>query len=97
MLRSEVDRRKEYFKQMDLKLPHGNKHPLVGLAQECLQDDPKKRPLTEKLLERMRQMVDEMGRIPGDREAMDRMEVIKLLHQQDSLHTMLPKEKEEVT
>ena len=34
--------------------------------------------------------------MPGERDVMDRMEIIKLLHQQDTLHTMLPQEKEEV-
>ena len=96
MVRSEVDRRRDYFKQMDLRLPMGSKHPLVDLAQECLQDDPAQRPKTEEVVGRLRQMVEEAGRIPDERDAVGRMEVIKLLHQQDSLHTMMPKEKEEV-
>lgn len=96
VVRSEVDRRKEYIKQMDLKLPLGSKHPLVDLVHGCLQDDPTKRPSTQDVLGRLRHMVDEVGRIPDDRDSLGRMEVIKLLHQQDSLHTMKPREKEEV-
>ncbi len=96
MGRSEFDRRREYFKQMDLKLPQGTKHPLVGLSQECLHNDPSQRPATQDVLARLRQMVKEVGRIPGEGEEMNRMEVIRLLHQQDTLHTMMPQEKEEV-
>ena len=40
--------------------------------------------------------MEETGRIPGDNEALGRMETIKLLHQQDSLHKMLPQERKEV-
>lgn len=96
MGRSECDRRREYFKQMDLKLPQGTKHPLVGLSQECLRNDPSQRPSTQDMLARLRQLVKEVGRIPEEGETMDRMEVMQLLHQQDTLHTMMPQEKEEV-
>ena len=97
MGQSEVDRRREYFKLMDLKLPHGNKHPLYSLAQDCLHNDPSQRPITQDVSARLHQMVEDAGRIPDDGETMDRMDVIKLIQQQNSLNTLMPKEKEEVS
>ncbi len=96
MGQSEVDRRREYFKLMDLKLPHGNKHPLYSLAQDCLHNDSVQRPVTQDVSARLHQMVEDAGRIPEDGETLDRMDVINLIQQQNSLNTLMPKEKEEV-
>ena len=60
MGRSEVDRRREYFKQMDLKLPRGNKHPLVSLARDCLSNDPSQRPKMVDVVGRLGEMVDQV-------------------------------------
>ena len=92
-----MDRRRRYFKRMDIILPFGSKNPLVELAQDCLCNDPQARPPTEDVLARMKQMVEEVGRIPGDKESLDRMEVIKLLRQQDKIHSIVPQERDEVS
>ncbi len=93
-----MDRRRRYFERMDIILPLGSKNPLVKLAKDCLCSDPQTRPPTADILARMKQMVEEVGRIPGDKESLDRMEVIKLLvHQQDKIYNTFSQERDEVS
>ena len=54
--RSEVERRRVYFEQMEDKLPGGSKHPLFQLIKNCLMNDPSKRPSVQQVLTTLEEM-----------------------------------------
>ena len=54
--RSEVERRGEYFEQLETKLPGGGQHPLVLLIKRCLHNRPSQRPTAEELLTALEEM-----------------------------------------
>ena len=56
MGRSEVERRRVYFEQMEDKLPGGSKHPLFQLIKDCLMNDPSKRPSVQQVLTTLEEM-----------------------------------------
>ena len=48
--RSEMERRREYFDQLEAKLPGGKQHPLVLLIKQCLNNSPSERPTAGEVL-----------------------------------------------
>ena len=54
--RSEVDRRAEYFHQLEDLLPGGIRCLLVQLIKNCLQNAPSKRPTAEQLIATLKEM-----------------------------------------
>lgn len=56
LARSEVERREEYFAQMERLLPGGLQHPLAVLTRDCLSNMPENRPTAQELVSRLREM-----------------------------------------
>ena len=54
--RSEVDRRGEYFQQLERKLLDGGRHPLVQLIKQCLSNTPSNRPRVEQVVAALEEM-----------------------------------------
>ena len=54
--RSEVERRSQYIRQLENKLPSGEHHPFVQLVKRCLHNDPSERPLSEQLVTSLEEM-----------------------------------------
>ena len=55
MGRSEVERRQEYFDQLQQKL-QGGQHPFVQFTKDCLHTLPSKRPTAEELVTLLKRM-----------------------------------------
>ena len=53
--RSEVERRRDYITPLHCQL--GERHPLVKLLKQCLDDDPEFRPTAEMLLQQLEAVV----------------------------------------
>ena len=53
--RSEVERRRDYVTPLRRQL--GERHPLVQLVEQCLDDDPEFRPTAEMLLQQLEGVV----------------------------------------
>lgn len=56
LARSEVQRREDYFTQMERLLPGGLQHPLAVLTRDCLSNMPENRPTAQELVSRLRGM-----------------------------------------
>ena len=57
--RSEVERRGEYFEQLERVLPGGQQHPFLQLTKDCLHNTPSERPTTEQLVTALEEMRDD--------------------------------------
>ena len=58
--RSEVDRRADHFALLDNSIVKGQRHPLVLLSKDCLNNDPTLRPSTEHVLTALEEMEEEV-------------------------------------
>ena len=56
--RSEVERRRTYFEQLERAMPERQTH-FVQLIKDCLHDVPSKRPTTEKLVSMLKSITIE--------------------------------------
>ena len=54
--RSEVERRGEYFEQLDRRILEGQQHPCVQLTKDCLYNTPSRRPTAEQLVTTLTEM-----------------------------------------
>ena len=54
--RSEVERRGEYFEQLEDLLPGGIRHTFVQLTKNCLRNSPSQRPTAEQLVTALEEM-----------------------------------------
>ena len=54
--RSEVERRGEYFDQLEDLLPGGRKDAFIQLTKNCLQNAPSQRPTAEQLVTALEEM-----------------------------------------
>ena len=54
--RSEVERRERYIRQLEIKFPTGDQHPLVLLVKRCLHNDPSERPTSEEVVASLEEM-----------------------------------------
>ena len=58
--RSEVERRIVYIDQLEKELRDGERHPLIRLTKQCLQNAPSRRPTTEQLVTELQGMREDI-------------------------------------
>ena len=63
LARSELERRRDYIQPLRRQL--GEQHPLVQLVQQCLHNNPARRPSAEELLQRLETMRAQIDRSYG--------------------------------
>ena len=82
--RTEVQRREEYIKLLHQQL--GERHPLVLLVEECLDDDPLRRRSAQDLLQLLEGMSDQ---IEDPYQYLTKLEAMRMLREKDKqdLHT----------
>ena len=73
--RSEVERRQTYFTRLHQQL--GERHPLVQLAERCLDNDPEYRPSAVDVLQQL-----EAVEIEDPYQHLTKLDMIRLLQQQ---------------
>ena len=76
--RSEVERRGDYIDQLHRQL--GERHPMVQLVEQCLDNDPEYRPSSEDVLQRLEGMRSQIRDPYLD---LTKVEMMKLLEQKD--------------
>ena len=76
--RSELERRGDYIDQLHQQL--GERHPMVQLVEQCLDNDPDYRPSSEDVLQRLEGM---RSQIRDPYQGLTRVEMVKLLEQKD--------------
>ena len=64
--RSEVERRGQYFEQLEDLLPGGIRQVLVQLIKNCLHNDPSRRPTAEQLVTSLEEMKGEVEGAYGE-------------------------------
>ena len=75
---TEVERRGKYIDQLHQQL--GERHPIVQLVKECLDNDPEYRPSSEDVLQRLEGM---KSQIQDPYQDLTKVEMMKLLEQKD--------------
>ena len=75
---TEVERRGKYIDQLHQQL--GERHPMVQLVKECLDNDPEYRPSSEDVLQRLEGM---RSHIRDPYQDLTKVEMMKLLEQKD--------------
>ena len=75
--RSEVERRGEYFDQLEDLLPGGRKHAFIQLAKNCLQNAPSQRPTAEQLVTALEEMKADIEGPYGDLAKVDAVRQVK--------------------
>ena len=63
LARSELERRRDYIQPLHRQL--GEQHPLVQTVQQCLHNNPARRPSAEELLQRLETMRAQIDRSYG--------------------------------
>ena len=72
--RSEVERRKEYVKQLEKELYDGENHPLTRMVKRCLHNVPSRRPTTEQLVTELEEV---RASIEGPCGAIERADAVR--------------------
>ena len=77
--RSEVERRGEYFEQLEDLLPGGIRHTFVQLTKNCLQNSPSQRPTAEQLVTALQEMKADIEGPYGEFAKVDAVRQVKLV------------------
>ena len=72
--RSEVKRRGDYIDQLRQQL--GERHPMVQMVTQCLQNDPLKRPSAEEVLQQLEEM---RSQVEDPHMQLTKLQMVKLL------------------
>ena len=79
MARSEVERRGQYFEQLEDLLPGRIRQVLVLLIKNCLHNDPSQRPTAEQLVTSLEEMKGEVEGAYGELATVDAVRQVRTM------------------
>ena len=79
LARTELQRRDEFIKLLHQQL--GERHPLVLLVKQCLDDEPSKRPSAQELLRQLEGMSDQ---VVDPYQHLNKLEAMRLLNEKET-------------
>ena len=77
--RNEVERRGNYFDQLENLLPGGNRHCLLQLMKDCLHNVPSRRPTAEQLVTSLEEMKGEVEGAYGELATVDAVRQVRTM------------------
>lgn len=75
--RTEVERRRAYFEQLEKELPNGEHHLLIQMVRNCLQNAPSRRPSAKKIVTELHRVRVDTEDISGATVYIPRGEAVK--------------------